>query len=490
MISLLEIANRAYSGHRMNEKEWNIRLFKTMQKLISENDLTYSGPEQYYGVDDDYVDRAFQATIQFLVEQGTFCVSTNRVIQFTEDEILTAVKATPNQFIVGNGRDARIIQKREIEDHTRVNVISGGHCPWPLEIAPMAQAAYASVPYGDIIEGFNFTSIDGHEVHGLPIAVYAARREAAVMREAVRMAGRPGMAFTLYPILTKSGPLIAPIDPETGLRRTDGLLLSILPDMKVEADYIATALAYEGYGGYKVNGGCFSVVGGFCGGIEGAMIETMAKAITAWIVYRDVFQYQCGVTGSESLTARWTPLMESEARKAPRFTVPIWPTYVVNRALANYTNIIRFGGFGGGAGVGGMGSESELLNIAKNTLMSTLLGVNLACTTGQNPTPYHVEFKAQVADAVVEAHIRKDELPELIHKLEAAVKARLGGKSSIGYGDRRMLAYKNFDHYFKPMQILFNFATQTPNPPLIASVKKAQATLLDLGMDLEAAAIH
>jgi hypothetical protein len=474
----------------MNEKDWNLGLFRTMQKLVTENDLAYTGPEQYYNVDDDYVERVFHATVQFLVERGTYCVSTNRVIHFTEDEIRTAVKAAPSQFIVGSGRDARIIQKREIEDRKLVNVISGGHCPWPLDVAPMAQAAYARVPRGDIIEGFNFTSIDGHEVHGLPIAVYGARREAAIMREAVRMAGRPGMAFTLYPILTKSGPLIAPMDPDTGLRRTDGLLLSILPDMKVEADYIATALAYEGYGGYKVNGGCFSVVGGFCGGIEGAMIETIAKAITAWIVYRDVFQYQCGVTGSESLTARWTPLMESEKRKAPRYSVPIWPTYVVNRALANYTNIIRFGGFGGGAGVGGMGSESELLNIAKNVVMSTLLGVNLACTTGQNPTPYHVEFKAQVADAVVKAHIRKDELPDLMQQLESAVKARLQGKSSIGYGDRRMLAYKDFNQYFKPMKTLFNFSNQTLNPPLITSAKNAQATLMDLGLDLEAAAIQ
>jgi hypothetical protein len=122
--------------------------------------------------------------------------------------------------------------------------------------------------------------------------------------------------------------------------------------------------------------------------------------------------------------------------------------------------------------------------------LSTLLGVNLACTTGQNPTPYHVEFKAQVADAVVKAHIRKEELPDLIHTLEDAVKARLRGKSSIGYGDRRMLAYKNFDQYFKPMKHLFNFSTQTPNPSLIASAKNAQATLMDLGLDLEAAAIQ
>jgi methylamine--corrinoid protein Co-methyltransferase len=490
MISLLEIADRAYSGPRMNEKEWNLGLFQTMQKLVTEYNLAYTGPEQYYNVDDDYVDRAFQATIQFLTERGTYCISTNRVIKFTEDEISTAVKAAPSQFIVGTGQDARIIHKREIEDQKRVNVISGGHCPWPLDIAPMAQAAYARVQYGDIIEGFNFTNIDGYEVHGLPIALYAARREAAVMREAVRMAGRPGMAFTLYPILTKSGPLVAPMDPDVGLRRTDGLLLSILPDMKVEADYIATAIAYEGYGGFKVNGGCFSIIGGFCGGIEGAMIETIAKAITAWIVYRDVFQYDCGISGSSSLTARWTPLMESEERKAPTFTAPIWPTYVINRALAKYTNIIRFGGFSRGAGVGGIGSESELLSLAKHSMMSTLLGANLTCITGDNPTPYHVEFRAKVADAVVKANIRKEELPVLIQQLENAVKTQLKGKSSVGYGDRRMLAYKDFDQYFKPMKEFFNFSNQTPNPPLIESAKKAQATLVDLGIDLETAAIH
>jgi hypothetical protein len=341
-----------------------------------------------------------------------------------------------------------------------------------------------------MIEGFNFTNIDGYEIHGLPIALYASSREAAIMREAVRMAGRSGMAITLYPILTKSGPLVAPMDPDVGLRRTDGLLLSILPDMKVESDYIATAIAYEGYGGYKVNGGCFSVIGGFCGGVEGAMLETIAKAITAWIVYRDVFQYDCAISGSGSLTARWTPQMESEERKAPTFTAPIWPTYVINRALAKYTNIIRFGGFARGAGVGGIGSESELLSLAKHSMMSTLLGSNLTCITGDNPTPYHVEFRTQVADAVVNANIRKDELPSLIQKLENAINTHLKGKSSIGYGDRRMLAYKDFDQYYKPMKYLFDFVKQTPKTPLIESAKKAKAALVDLGIDLDAAAIQ
>ena len=112
------------------------------------------------------------------------------------------------------------------EDHKPVNVISGDQCPWPQDTASMAQTAYARVLRGDIIEDFNLAHIDGYEVHGLPMATYAARREFAIMREAVRKAGRPGMAITLYQILTWAGPLIAPIDPDTGLRRTDGLLLA------------------------------------------------------------------------------------------------------------------------------------------------------------------------------------------------------------------------------------------------------------------------
>ena len=159
MISLLEVADRAYSGPRMNEKEWNLGLFRTMEKLITEYKLAYSGPEQFYNVDDDYVERAFHAAIEFLVERGTYCISTSRVIRFDEDEVRTAARAAPHEFTVGEGRDARTVRKREIEDRRLVNVISGGHCPWPLDIAPMAQAAYARVLRGDIIEGFKTVEV-------------------------------------------------------------------------------------------------------------------------------------------------------------------------------------------------------------------------------------------------------------------------------------------------------------------------------------------
>jgi methylamine--corrinoid protein Co-methyltransferase len=470
----------------MGEKEWNLTLFQKMQDLTKKFKLAYNGPEMYLNVDDDYTEAVFNAAIEFLCDQGTYCISTNRIIHFSEDEVRTAVKAAPNKIVIGSGREARWIQKRRIEDNRQVNVISGGHCPWPIEYAALTQSAYARVGRGDLIEGFNFTQVDGYEVHGLPLAVYAARRESAIMREAVRMAGRPGLAITLYPILTKAGPLIAPCDQDTGLRRTDGLLLSILPDMKVEADYIATAIAYEGYGSYRVNGGCWSIIGGFCGGVEGAMIETIAKAIAAWMVYRDVIQYDASVAGAGRLSA-WQPTKEGRVHAAP---APLWPTYVIHRALAQYSNIIRFGGFGftSGAGIGGMGSVAELLSIAKGAILNTIIGSHLRCITPGNPTPYHVEFQVQVSDATVKAQIKRNDVETILAVIDNEIHKELHGVPPRDFGDYRMLAYKDFTQYFAPMKKLFNYSQQTPSSKLLENAHKASKILRHIGLDLDTSA--
>jgi len=488
LLSLLEVARRAYTGPRQEEMEWNMNLFKTMQNLVGKYKLAYSGPDLHLSVDDDYVDRAYRAAVEFLATKGVYCITTNRVIQFDEDEVLAAAKAAPSEIVIGEDRDARLIRKRFTEDAKRVNVISGGHCPWPQEVAIMAQAAYARVQRGDMIEGFNMLQTDGHSVHGLPMAVYAAKREAEMMREAVRQAGRPGMAITLYPILTSAGPMIAPSDPEQGLRRTDGILLSILPDTKVEADYIANAIHYERYGGYKVNGGCYSIVGGFAGGVEGAMVETIVKALAAWMVYRDQMQYGGYVTSQEDvLTSRWRSEMAAGTVEE-KFKVPVWPTYVIQRALAKHTNIIRFGGFGGRTGIGGIGSEADFLSSANTTVMNTVLGCNLSCTTGGNPTPLHVEFKTEAADATVKARIRREEVPELERKIDALIAERVKGSPDVTYGDRRMQAYTDFEGYFGAMRAAYDFVNGKPTKETAANAQKARRTLRDLGLDLEAAA--
>lgn len=488
MLSLLEIAERAYTGPRMGEMEWNMGIFRRMQQLIKDHNLAYSGPELFLEVDDDYVDKVFRAAVDFLSTTGVYCITTNRVIHFEEEEVLDTIKAEPREIIVGEGRDARVVRKRFVEDSNRVNIISGGHVPWRQEDALFTEAAYARVQRGDMVEGFNMSHCDGYEIHGLPIAVHAAKREVEIMREAVRMAGRPGMAISFYPILTSAGSMIAPADPEQGLRRTDGLLLSILPDMKVEADYIAIAINYERYGGYRVNTGWSSNIGGFCGGVEGAMIEAVDKALAAWLVYRVHMQYGGAVYSQESLVeSRWHPGMEIKPTEE-KMVAPLWPTYVVNRALEQHSNVIRFG-LGGLLGVGGMGSETDFLSVAKATMINTVMGCNLNCITAADPTPYHVEFRAGASDATIRARIKRAEVPELIRRINQATREKLAGKPFAGYGDRRMLAYVDYEKYYGGMREMYDFVKGKPSKILLENAARAMRTLKDFGLDLEAAAV-
>lgn len=485
MVSLLEVADRAYTGLRMDEKEWNMSLFRKNQELIKRYNLGYSGPDRFFDVDNEEADRYFEAGVKLLSELGVYCIGTNRVIRFTEDEVLDAARTAPKEIIVGQGADTRVIRKRALEDTKLANFHVGGHCPWPQGLAPKMMSAFASVRRNDYIEGFNVTEIDGYEPRGEAIAAYANRRTIEIMREAVRKAGRPGMAIALYPTLTLAGCMLAPLDPESGLRRSDGELLSTQRDLKVEENLIHTALIHERYGGFRVNGGASSVIGGFCGPLEGAMVETIAKGVAAWMCYRDHFQYGPYVFSHDELVSGSGHSFRVKATGPP----PNWVSYVIARAWQRNTNLIMFGsGLHGERGAGGEGSETNLLAEAQDTMASTVMGSNV----GGGFTPYHAEWAVQVSDATVKARIRREEVKGLWEKLNTIIREkRPEEKVPEGYafvGDRRMTVYRgDFDSYIRPMEALYDFERLMPKDVLVKNVRMASAVLKDLGINVEAA---
>lgn len=478
MISLFEIGERASAGPRMDEMKWNMALFKKMEELTNRHNLKYSGEDLFLEVDEHYVDNSFDAAIDFLTEMGVYCVTSNRIITFTEDEIREGVKEAPKEFTVGEGKDARTIKKREIEDSQPVNVIGDGHRPWPVEVGRWAPIGFAKLKRADLIEGFNFPELEGKRIHGIAMEAYAAKKELAILREVVADAGRPGMAITYYPISTRASTLIAPIDPEKGLRRTDGILLSVLPDVKVEYDLLTAAIVHGQYGSYRFNGGASAYVGGFCGDTEGAIIEVLAKAMTAWLVYRDMAQYSCRTT--KTLEARRPPeeIGESMVKKP----TPIWPTYVINRALSKYTNIIRFSGPTERGDFGEIGSETHLLFLGETAILDTVLGCSLF---GYHEVPSDVQFRTEVSDATIKAGIKKEEVKEIMHTIEYEMRKKLGGKLRFtAVPDRRMLLYKDFDAYFNPLQELYDFKRMKPTEKHIKSQNAAKKVLREIGLEL------
>jgi hypothetical protein len=113
--------------------------------------------------------------------------------------------------------------------------------------------------------------------------------------------------------------------------------------------------------------------------------------------------------------------MEKKPR-ADRMRYPLWSTYAVNRALEGHTNIIRFGGYIIHSGIGGIGSEADLLSVAVSEIINTVMGCNQNSIIAYNATPYHAQFRIEASDATVKARIKRSEVPDLMDKIDGLVK--------------------------------------------------------------------
>ncbi len=410
MLSLLDIAERIQKGTKMEENAWNMALFSTMNELTEKYNLKYPG-EAMFNTDDAVADAAFQAAIDFLTQMGVYCTSTGRVIQFTEKEVLDTVKAMPREVTIGEGKDARVLKQRSIEEREALNHCPGHHAPFTEDVAPLVVRNFAEIPTCDYLEGFNFPVVDGREIFGMPMEVYAGKREAAWMRQGVAKAGRPGLAIAYYPINTRAPDLIAPIDPENGLRPSDGILLSVLPDIKVEQDYVTAAIVWDEYGGFKLNGGAGGSVGGFAGGLGGAIIEGIVRVLTGWLVYRDIACW--GGVGLGSTVA--------SAGTIPVDRTAIWGTSIWAQALLRNTNYILFNHTNGG--YCGPGNESHLLEVAFRSVETPINGTNVHITRqfrakmNASQSPLDAEWSYEVAEAVMKSGMDRQQAGDLVLRI-------------------------------------------------------------------------
>jgi len=407
MISLLEIAERTQTGEKVEEKKWDMEFFQTISRLVKKYDIKTPQTHCYINRDDELVERAYEAAIEFLETMGIYCITTRRRVTLSREEILSALREAPTEVLMGEGRDRRVWKQRPIECKEKLNVCPGHHSPYTEDLAGLVVANFAQIQRTDFIEGFNFTTVDSREIMGPPMEVYASRRQTAWMREGVRKAGRPGLAIVYYPINTRAEDLISVMDPDYGLRRTDGILLSLLPDLKMEQDMLSAAMVYEEYGAFKLSGS-FAIAGGFCGGVEGAVIEGIAKPIAAMIAYRDSIHYT-GVEHIHMLNARHILL--------PWIN---WARSVVNQALNRFTHTICMRWI---IPTSGPGTALSLMECAMQAIEAPVNGMNLYAprhcrtTTNHGQTPLEAEWVIDVSDAVIENGLDRQGADELLGKI-------------------------------------------------------------------------
>lgn len=414
MLSLLDIAERTQTGPKMAEMDWDMGLFAKMSELAARYELRVPSEIDWFNMDDALAERAFRAGVDFLCEMGAYCVSTNRVVQFSREEVLAAIREAPAAVEMGEGADRRAFRQRAVEGKEPLNVCPGHHAPFSVDLAPLVVENFARIPRTDFIEGFNFTAVDGREIFGLPMEAYAVRRQMEYLRAGVAKAGRPGLAIVLYPINTRVGALLSALDPDYGLRRTDGMLLSVLPDLKLEHDLLTAAIVGHEYGLFTLSGS-FSIVGGFCGGVEGAIIEGVVKPLVAMLVYRDYINY-CGVEHQRGVSIQEIAFQPTS-----------WARSVVFQALNRYTHTICMAWV---IPTAGPGTATNLIEVAIRAIEAQINGGNLyairhsRAQMNAGQTPLEAEWMIEVADATLRAGLDRAGAARVCRALNAKLAGR------------------------------------------------------------------
>ena len=404
MISLVEIADRMRTGPKMASKDWDMALFNKMSELVKEYDIKCpSEASDWINTDDSLADAAWEAAVEFVVDVGCFCFDRERVVRFTEEEVKEAIRSMQKEVVIGEGEDARVWKQHEIEGTEPLNVAPGHHAPFTEDLAEAVVHNFAMIPRLDFLEGFNFPKIDGYDIYGMPLEAYASKRQVAWLREGLRKAGRPGAAIVYYPISTAASSFLATIDPEAGLRPSDGVLLSVLPDVKVQYDLITVALVLQSHGYFGISGS-FGIAGGFAGGPEGAIIEGLAKTIVAWIVYRDNLYYN-GVEHFSHI---------SGVRRC-MFPISFARSVVYQATIRNSDGIPMHWPIP----VSELCTESHLEELILRSIEATVNGANLyvprvsRSRMNGGQTPADAELMIEASDAAIGTRIKRDEVYEM-----------------------------------------------------------------------------
>jgi len=287
--NLWEVLDRACNtGPMMAVKDFDMKIFSAASRLTKEYDIRYD-PETPVPTDDSLADDAWRAGLELFSEVGSYCINSGRVIKFDESEIKGGLGAVRGEAVIGEGSERRVLKLRGVEDKRPPSIICGGVIESNIPEGELFVKLYQSIAQEPVIDGFYvgppLQSSEGRLVRsGSPLEAHLGRTMVSWVREAIRRAGRPGMHF--ISACTSAIANVAACDPNEGLRRTDGIVSTIMPELKTDYENLTKVVYSHDYGCIKhvYNGG---MIGGWAGGPEGALIVSIANAIMAVMVYQN-----------------------------------------------------------------------------------------------------------------------------------------------------------------------------------------------------------
>ena len=451
---LPEIVKRSESGPYMKEKDFEMALARRTAELVGEYGLKYD-PQVLVPADDDMADRLYQAGLQLFLDMGVYNMSTERRIIFSRDEVESAVAAAPASLLLGTGKDAVVMGHRPVEGLVPTVVHSGPTgTPCSERYHPLILQSCAQEPLVDCLGAGSVSTYLGHSVTpGTPLEILAARRDAAVAREAVRKAGRPGMHINDVAVPLTCAGKMATIDPQSGLRPSDGLLVSQMVELKTDFDQLSRVAHMQNVGMHIVDL-MTPLVGGLGGGPAGTAIVTMACHILGAVCYDASYH----IYGHMHLL---------ESTDTDR--MGLWVYALGGQALSRNTPMLSMTAIYTQAG---LGTKEVLWEIAAGSVASTVSGLHhngVGATGGSSEdhtSGLENRFNAEVAHASL--GLSREEangyVLEFLKHYEESHKNPPAGK---------------------PFAVLYNTDTVEPGEEWLGLYHRVRGAIMEMGLDLD-----
>jgi methylamine--corrinoid protein Co-methyltransferase len=456
MIDFLEILDRTKTGEKINEQEYDFRIFKKCNELIDGIGLKFN-PD--VPINDDYsiADKVFEAAVLLATEVGAYCLDTKRIIKFSENEIIDQLKEIPPEIFIGEGKERKKIIARRPDDKKLPTIIGGGAGPFEERLQVPFYKLIASLPINGIY-GCNIYEIEGRRIDTHPLEVWATRRIAGWMRDGIKRAGRPGLHIFSYPLLTRSDVILGVLSPNH-IRTTDAVSTTHCSELyKLQYDALIGAHMAHEYGClvYETTSG---MIGGFAGGPEGATIECAAGQILGAMITR--FDY--GLTYLVNIYDVDAKFNSPEKR---------WAESLMMQAISRNTNIKMMESVTTAVEPG---TEHAFIERVIPALHHVSSGISMSLFTGRPArpkranlgSPMEIKWSTEVLRSVIK--LSKDEANILVKKFYSLIPQE---NSEIA------LKGMSFDEGY-------DMNTFKPKKRYTENYEKARKKVSDLGLTLE-----
>src|SRR5208283_3172991 len=183
-LTLFDILQRSKEGPILEEKQFDMSIFKKTQELQKKHGITYD-PEHPLDTTGELADRVYQAGRELFLDIGAYSTTTRRAIKVTEKELDEEIAACPQEIELGQGPDKVKMAHRSVEG-TEYPVVIAGIQTTPYSDESMMHTIYRLCAQERSIDGIwggILLTIDGkHEIiAGTPSEIYQYSKTISIL---------------------------------------------------------------------------------------------------------------------------------------------------------------------------------------------------------------------------------------------------------------------------------------------------------------------